>query len=932
MMTPTTQAALLLKYNFDEASGNALDSSGTGIAADAVLFNLAARTTNTPSGTGKALDVTLGGAFTNYAYAFTGTNKLNVALTNLTLTTWINVQGFITNGDRIMGNVNNTASATSGFDFAFNSTVTPAAAILTFRKNGTGGGSPANATVNVSDRWVFVAMVYNGVNVSYFTGTVASAVAQLGTSVALSGSINTSTNNFQVGATPASTADRTPPAWFDDVRVYDDALSSAQLETIRQAVLPTGAAPNVTQQPANQTIYTSGNPTFTTTVSGDQPMLTQWYRNGTNSGNIISAATNSSLTLTNVLIGDNGSTYTLFASNSFGTAWSSNAVLNVVGVQITTQPTPTSQTLYTEATALFSAVANGASPVVYQWYYFGTNNTVTNAVTGATNATLALTKISENSVGVYALFVTNAFGSAWSSNVTLTAVLPLYNTTQATNLWTLPLGSRSYLSTNSSLNLERGLTFNPATTNLLLVSRGEVSGFSVVSLNPFTGAENYLMNTNSISGGTFALNMIRAASDGAVYAANLTTAAASSGTSAYRIYRWADDGSATTPTLSFLGDPGFGVATGLRWGDNLALRGAGNDTQILLTPATGTNVALLTTSDGGLSFTAQIIPISGVPSGFAQYGLTFGPSTNTFWAKTGGTNLYLVTFDSNTLTGSAAYNYTNTPSLFRGIANDSGNRWLAGVANESPDTLRLYDVSAFTNAPVLADQELLGTVKGLTGSTTVPADSSFWGNQYVFILDPFNGVSAFLVSTNPTLSANAYLASIVLTPTGTLSPSFATNQFTYMATNNYGNMPTVTVVNDDLAATNQLVYNGVTNTLASGIASSPLTLNLGATNVVKVFVKAKDGLTKKLYTVNIIELPNQSSPVLTNMATGSLLNLSWAADHLGYRLLVQTNNLNVGVSSNLNDWGTVAGSTALTATNLIIGSTNKNAYFRLVYP
>ena len=251
IVAPTTRATLLLQYNFDEASGNALDSSGTGIAADASLFNLASRTTNTPSGTGKAFDVTPGGSFTNYAFAVTGTNKLNVALTNLTLTTWINLQGMIAAGDRLMGNINGIAPG-SGFDFAFNTTVAPTAAILTFRKNSTGGGSPATAAVNLTNKWVFLSVVYNGANVSYYTGTVASAVGQLGTSVVLSGNINASTNNFQVGATPATAADRTPPAWFDDVRVYDTALTSAQLETIRQTVLPSGAAPSVTQQPANQ--------------------------------------------------------------------------------------------------------------------------------------------------------------------------------------------------------------------------------------------------------------------------------------------------------------------------------------------------------------------------------------------------------------------------------------------------------------------------------------------------------------------------------------------------------------------------------------------------------------------------------------------------------------------------------------------------------
>ncbi len=929
MIVQPAQATLLLKYNFDEASGNALDTSGTGIAANASFFNLATRTTNTPSGTGNALNVTPGGAFTNYAYAFTGTNKLNVALSNLTLTTWINLQGSITNGDRIMGNVNGTAPA-SGFDFAFNSSASPTIAALTFRKNSTGGGSPATATVNLTNQWVFLSVVYNGTNVTYYTGTVASAVAQLGTSVALTGSINTSTNNFQIGATPASAADRTPPAWFDDVRVYDTALTSSDLETIRQTVIPTGIAPNITAQPVNQTIYTSGNPTFTAGVSGDLPMLRQWYRNGTNSGNIIAGATNLSLTLTNVSLSDNGSTYSLFASNSFGAIWSSNALLTAVGVQITSQPTPTTQTLLAESTALFSAVANGASPLVYQWYYFGTNNVFTNAVAGATNATLALTKITSNSVGNYALFVTNAFGSVWSSNVTMAAVLPLYNTAQATNLWTLPLGSRSYLSTNTILNLERGLTFNPATTNLLLASRGQVSGFCVVSLNPLTGAENYFLDTNGISGGTFPINMIRAANDGAVYAANLTTAA---NTTAYRVYRWADDNSATVPTLSFIGDPGFGVAPGLRWGDNLALRGAGNDTQILLASATGTNVALLTTTDGGLSFTSQIIPISGVATNFAQYGLTFGPGTNTFWAKNRGTNLYLVTFDISTLTGSAAYTYTNSPNLFRAVSTDSGNRWLAGVANESPDTMRLYDVSVLTNSPVLADQEILGTAMGLTDST-IPADSTFWDNQYVFTLDPYNGISAFSIDNSfvlVTASTNANLTSLVLNP-GTLTPSFSPGVTSYAGTNYLpNNSVSLTAVVADTNATLQLSFNGgAFGPLTSTVASGLLTLTQGAPNVLIVLVTAQDAVTTNLYSVNVTLQPKQSSPpTMTSGVSGSTLNLSWGADYQGYRLQVQSNNLNTGLSSN---WVTVSGSTAVTATNITISPSQACEFYRLVYP
>ncbi len=61
--------------------------------------------------------------------------------------------------------------------------------------------------------------------------------------------------------------------------------------------------------------------------------------------------------------------------------------------------------------------------------------------------------------------------------------------------------------------------------------------------------------------------------------------------------------------------------------------------------------------------------------------------------------------------------------------------------------------------------------------------------------------------------------------------------------------------------------------------------------------------------------------------------MSWGPEYQGYRLQVQTNNLSKGVSKNVSDWDTVAGSTTLTGTNLpIIKVGVTNEYYRLVYP
>ena len=183
-------------------------------------------------------------------------------------------------------------------------------------------------------------------------------------------------------------------------------------------------------------------------------------------------------------------------------------------------------------------------------------------------------------------------------------------------------------------------------------------------------------------------------------------------------------------------------------------------------------------------------------------------------------------------------------------------------------------------------------------------------------------------------SSNAYLTSLVLSPAGSLSPSFSSNQFNYTATEAYGNAPTVTVVNADLNATSRLIYNGSTNLLASGAASAALALdaNPAVTNVVTVRVVAPDGLTELIYTVAVQQLPSQTQPTLTNRLSGTNLTLRWPLANLGYRLLVQTNRLAYGISPNTNDWMLVPDSTRTNQVSLPINPGVTSGYYRLLSP
>ncbi len=186
----------------------------------------------------------------------------------------------------------------------------------------------------------------------------------------------------------------------------------------------------------------------------------------------------------------------------------------------------------------------------------------------------------------------------------------------------------------------------------------------------------------------------------------------------------------------------------------------------------------------------------------------------------------------------------------------------------------------------------------------------------------------------PSVSTNALLSDLVLTPAGTLSPAFASNVLNYAATQTYGSAPTVTAISADGAATVQLIYNSTTNILISGSPSAALVLNPnpGMTNIVDVRVTAQDTVTVQDYFLSITQLPSQTVPVLTNSVNGGTLNLNWPLANLGYRLLMQTNNLNKGISGNLADWGTVAGSTATNTAAITITKTNTNEFYRLVYP
>lgn len=79
----------------------------------------------------------------------------------------------------------------------------------------------------------------------------------------------------------------------------------------------------------------------------------------------------------------------------------------------------------------------------------------------------------------------------------------------------------------------------------------------------------------------------------------------------------------------------------------------------------------------------------------------------------------------------------------------------------------------------------------------------------------------------------------------------------------------------------------------------------------------------------VTSLVNTNAPVLANSIVGNLLTITWPADHLGWRLEVQTNEANTGLSTN---WFTWPDSTNLTSVSIPASLNNAAVFFRLVYP
>ena len=197
-----------------------------------------------------------------------------------------------------------------------------------------------------------------------------------------------------------------------------------------------------------------------------------------------------------------------------------------------------------------------------------------------------------------------------------------------------------------------------------------------------------------------------------------------------------------------------------------------------------------------------------------------------------------------------------------------------------------------------------GNFSGLIHGAAPPGYTSFWGGDTAgeldfIVLPPPPGIPAKLTA----------LGSNLLIGLNWSASSNAAGYNLYRSTTNGGSYS---------------IIAGLAGTNFADMAVSPGVTYYYVVTATNFPQESADSIQ-----ASAVPLPSLATTNLNFQMNGNQLQLSWPADHLGWRLQIQTNSLADGIGTN---WVTVPNSTNIISTNVIMSATNGSVFFRLIYP
>ena len=300
-----------------------------------------------------------------------------------------------------------------------------------------------------------------------------------------------------------------------DVTLSDDGTWFRAVFTNNQGTDTTAAAqltvtpfaPAVTD-PADTTVGSGGDATFSVTVTGDPAPTVQWeWSTDGTTWTAIDGATSPDLVVEGVTTADDGLMVRAVASSTAGTATSETATLSVDGIAPTvTGPSDTTVTSGEDATFSVEVAGDPAPTIAWEWSLDGTTWTT---IDGATGTDLVLTEVTtEDDALMVRAQVTSAAGTATSEPATLTVLAAAPVITTAPTATTVDAGEDATFSVTATGDPSPTYQWQTSTDNTVWTD--------------ITGA----------TGATLTLDEVTAAQDGLwvrVYVANSGGASASEG-------------------------------------------------------------------------------------------------------------------------------------------------------------------------------------------------------------------------------------------------------------------------------------------------------------------------------------------------------------------------------------------------------------------
>jgi hypothetical protein len=310
-------------------------------------------------------------------------------------------------------------------------------------------------------------------------------------------------------------------------------------------------------------------------------------------------------------------------------------------------------------------------------------------------------------------------------------------------------GDRGYL---TGANNERGMAYNPVTGHLLIPTRPD---FNVYILDAATGADVGNLDMSALTSGgnvSFQINLIGVADDGAIYVGNLCN---NDFPPVYNLYRWASETNLQElifdgKTRDVSNGSSIDAAGYRRYGDTMAVRGAGTNTQVLIT-SRGTNAVILVPIDDTMTNWNSIVLHTAAPLGGMGFGVAFGTG-NTFYATAGastaGPLLRMGFALGNGTNGTATMLQSFNRSVFPGNVSTLGvsptSNLLAGIDYvPDADLVRLYDISAPATVPVFLDRQPFPTS---TTNDNFAGALAFSTNGLLYALNANHGIMAYTLA------------------------------------------------------------------------------------------------------------------------------------------------------------------------------------------